>query len=444
MNSYNYDVFISRKEEDKEFAKILYDFLTANGLKVFESRHSLQQIGNSDYRKAIDEVLPNVKHMIVLSSSKQYITASWVEAEWGFYINRKRSNSTYYGNILTLLVGNLKIEDLPPSLRNYTAIRFDEFNFNEVLCYLNKDQLQKSESEKPFESLNNMGNQHFDKKEYTEALKFYEQASEMGDPASQLNLGYMYFYGLGVYQNTNAAIFWYSESARNGNTQAMNNLGIIYEFGQGGITKDQKIAYNNYYNAAKEGDSSAQFRIGLYNFDGVYFLENYSEAFYWFDNSAEYNDSSKNYLGVLYEKNLVKSNNNPYNAFICYEAAAKNNHFLGIINLARCYYYGIGVSVNYFSALNYYSKAAKLGHVDSALIAANLYYDGDKVVQNYKEAAYYFAVAADFGSVEGLYRLGLIYLKGTGVDPDRSFAIKALSEASKKGSYAAKKLILNI
>jgi len=48
-------------------------------------------MGNSDYRREIDRALEQAKHLIVVTSRKEYVESKWVEAEWGSFINEKRS-----------------------------------------------------------------------------------------------------------------------------------------------------------------------------------------------------------------------------------------------------------------------------------------------------------------------------------------------------------------
>lgn len=91
MENIKYDVFLSRKSEDAHMAKEIYDFLTEKGLKVFDSDYSLQEMGNADYSEAIDNVLVNSDHIILLSSSIENINSPYVKTEWRFFVNRIRS-----------------------------------------------------------------------------------------------------------------------------------------------------------------------------------------------------------------------------------------------------------------------------------------------------------------------------------------------------------------
>jgi hypothetical protein len=128
-------IFISAKSEDFTYADKVYTFLTDHNYTVFFSQQTLPFVGNSDYRKEIDRALDKAKHMIVVTSEKEYVESSWVEAEWGFFINEKRSGRKA-GNIITLIAGSLQIGDLPGSLRYYEVIPFDPKMFDKILRYL--------------------------------------------------------------------------------------------------------------------------------------------------------------------------------------------------------------------------------------------------------------------------------------------------------------------
>ena len=129
-------IFISSKSEDFDTTQQVYTFLKDRGYNVFFSQVSLPDMGSSDYRKEIDSALDASKHMIVVTSKKEYVGAPWVEAEWGLFINEKRSGRKS-GNIITMIIGNIRIEDLPSSLRYYEVIPFDPESFEKILKYLN-------------------------------------------------------------------------------------------------------------------------------------------------------------------------------------------------------------------------------------------------------------------------------------------------------------------
>lgn len=128
-------VFISAKSADHRFAIQIFQFLRSKGVTAFLSQESLPELGNSDYRKEIDRALDSAAHMVVVTSSLTNVMSTWVEAEWGFFINEKRSGRKP-GNLITVVVGDLKPSDLPPSLRYYEVMSFQPGEFERVLQYV--------------------------------------------------------------------------------------------------------------------------------------------------------------------------------------------------------------------------------------------------------------------------------------------------------------------
>ena len=134
-------VFLSAKSEDYKYANRVYEYLQENGIHVFFSEQSLPELGNSDYRKMIDEKLDQCRHMVVVASSRKNVEAEWVEAEWGFFINAKRAMEKD-GNIITVAVGDLKASQLPPSLRYYEVIPFRDDSLYKIIKYINPSDLK--------------------------------------------------------------------------------------------------------------------------------------------------------------------------------------------------------------------------------------------------------------------------------------------------------------
>jgi len=130
-------VFISAKSMDYEYGLQVHNFLTTRGVRTFFSQESLPQLGDSDYRKAIDRALDQAQHMVVVASSADNAQSPWVEAEWGFFINEKRSGRKT-GNLITLTVGALRAPQLPPSLRYYEVIPLGPGALEKVLRYVSR------------------------------------------------------------------------------------------------------------------------------------------------------------------------------------------------------------------------------------------------------------------------------------------------------------------
>jgi hypothetical protein len=130
-------VFISAKSEDYPHAQRYYEYLTSRGVRAFLGAVSLAEIGSADYREAIDSALDAAKHMVVVTSSPENVRSSWVTAEWGLFVNEKRSDRKT-GNLVTVVVGDMRIADLPPSLRYYEVIPDGPGSYEKVLSYVGR------------------------------------------------------------------------------------------------------------------------------------------------------------------------------------------------------------------------------------------------------------------------------------------------------------------
>lgn len=130
-------VFISAKSADFGYAREVFDFLKSHGIVAFLSDESLPELGSSDYRKEIDRALDQADHMVVVTSSREHVESTWVEAEWGFFVNEKRSGRKT-GNLVTIVTRDLQPKDLPPSLRYYEVLPFQPKAFEKLLRYVGR------------------------------------------------------------------------------------------------------------------------------------------------------------------------------------------------------------------------------------------------------------------------------------------------------------------
>ncbi len=77
------DVFLSFKNldasghatRDSQIAREVYEHLTKRGIEVFLSTVSLEQLGEYDYKKAIDEALDAASVMVAIGTSRENLEA---------------------------------------------------------------------------------------------------------------------------------------------------------------------------------------------------------------------------------------------------------------------------------------------------------------------------------------------------------------------------------
>jgi len=96
-----------------------------------------------------------------------------------------------------------------------------------------------------------------ERKDYTEAMRWYRTAAGKGLAKAQHNIGVFYQNGSGVPKDYASAARWYRKAADQGFSPAQYNLGILYESGAG-VPKDITKARYWYNLAAAQGDEEAK------------------------------------------------------------------------------------------------------------------------------------------------------------------------------------------
>ena len=108
------------------------------------------------------------------------------------------------------------------------------------------------------------------KKDYGEALKWFELAAEEGDGRALCEIGLLYKEGHGVDKSTGKSLKYFREAAEKGDAKAQYELGHRYDYGEG-VKEDNKEAVKWYRKAAEQNVPQAQFSLGSAYFfgDGV-------------------------------------------------------------------------------------------------------------------------------------------------------------------------------
>jgi hypothetical protein len=130
-------VFISAKSEDYGYAEQVNQWLVDKRIPTFFSAQTLPRLGDTDYNRVIDEQIEKCWHMVVVSTSREHCESGWVRYEWSAFATLKRSSiSQAKGNLTTVAVGGLKVEDLPLTLRMNEVIPFDPNNPELLFSFL--------------------------------------------------------------------------------------------------------------------------------------------------------------------------------------------------------------------------------------------------------------------------------------------------------------------
>lgn len=235
------------------------------------------------------------------------------------------------------------------------------------------------------------------------ALYWYKEASALGHPMAQFNVGQFYRLAPGnvIQRDIDEAIRWYSMAADNPLSagDAENELGRIYEYGEY-KPKDIQRALDYYKTGAERGNAYAQNNYASMLYNGTAGPRNIPEATKWLQRAAE-QDST-----------------------------------MAQLNLALAYKRGrVTGQPDYNNFLDWAHKAAKGGYIPAMIELGNFYRSGESGEINNKQAAAWFRQAALKKNPEGQFLFAEMYEQGLGVPRDSIQAYLYYSLA-KEGSYA--------
>lgn len=193
--------------------------------------------------------------------------------------------------------------------------------------------LAQQEKVRELQELMNLADEcYFSKKDYQQALYYYQQAANQGLAQAQYQLASMYTDGHGVKQDDRQAAQWYRPAAEQGHKQAQTRLGYMYSKGLG-LKQSNAQALNWYRKAAEQSVMTAQYNLAYMYDKGQGVRQNYPQAAFWYEKAAEQGDAdAQNNLGKLYENGLgvIKDITK---AKALYRQAASQGHQAAKINL---------------------------------------------------------------------------------------------------------------
>ncbi len=95
---------------------------------------------------------------------------------------------------------------------------------------------------------------------YGDAMRWYGQAAEAGDPKAQFYLGYIHDRGLRGANGLSEAVNWYRKAAAQGEVRAQFRLGLLFD-SDPRLPRDPAAAQAWYEAAAAQGHAEARFNL---------------------------------------------------------------------------------------------------------------------------------------------------------------------------------------
>lgn len=168
------------------------------------------------------------------------------------------------------------------------------------------------------------------------------------------------------------------------------------------IDEGKSISILTYH--ANKGNSRAQRKLGDYYYKSK---KEFKNAVEWYTKAAEQGDSNAQYnLGICYENGRGVEQNYK-KAVEWYTKAAEQGSARAQANLGLCYYNGKGIEQDYHKAVECFTKAAEQGNADAQYYLGVCYKNGKGLEQDYYKAEEWYSKAADQGQIDAQYSLYL-------------------------------------
>jgi TPR repeat protein len=162
-------------------------------------------------------------------------------------------------------------------------------------------------------------------------------------------------------------------------------------------SEDYKTALQEFKPLAENGDSFAQFYLGVMLYRGEGLPQNKTKAAKWLSLAAEQGDPDAQFLiGRMYDEGEgVPLDDNK--AFQYFSLAAEQKHALAQFFLGKMYDEGEGTPLNDKMAVKLYSMSAKQGYEVAQYNLGIMYYNGEGTPQDDVYAYVWFSLAAANG-----------------------------------------------
>lgn len=320
--------------------------------------------------------------------------------------------------------------------------------------------------------------------DYVTAADYFRRSAALDYDDGQYQLGMCYLDGKGVQNNLAEAVKWLKKAARNGNDDAAKKMEELIAKKLAKPSKfDPEDDFKTLNQAAKNGDSVAQFELGEAFHKGTGVEEDMTEAVYWYRLAADQGNADAQWqLADLYECGNHVIHDLPEAVRLALLAAesghAKGQNLAGYIletggddvaadlitalrwykkaaqqglstaqtNYGRCLLYGIGIAFNGGEAFKWLNKALE-SDPNNLRAMYNLgvcYFHGSHGEKDQAKACELYRKAADGGLCEAQHDLGRCYENGEGLAKNAQEALRWYKAAGDNGSKDAKLKLLEL
>ncbi|HTV49235.1 MAG TPA: tetratricopeptide repeat protein [Phycisphaerae bacterium] len=262
-------------------------------------------------------------------------------------------------------------------------------------------------------------------------------AANSGSADAEYQLANFYY----TNYESHEAFIWFQKAAKQGNSSAEIKLGYMYLHGRG-TEVDVTQAYSWFQKAMKQDDPAANNALGdyYYNRGNFYFGKNRVLAFIYFQKSAAIgNAEGEFWLGFDYMNGWgIKQN---YAQAIAWLQKAADQDNLDSESVLASLLWN---EHDYVQAIKWFQKLAAQGNMSGDLMLGYAYKDGQGVQQNYNMAIKCFQAAAEMDEPQSMSALAELYYHGDGVEKDYAKAFYWYQKAAEQNNTDAEYMLGNM
>ncbi len=228
-------------------------------------------------------------------------------------------------------------------------------------------------------------------RDYEAAFKWFEASARQDYEYAQEMMALIYYSGYGVPQDYSKAKQWLDLLINKDNAKAQNLLATMYTYGQG-VEQDHQKAVMLLRLAAEQSYKEAQFNLGLAYEKGRGVEQDYEQAFYWYYEAAK--QSFPPASAKVIQFNQRQSADKPITDKKSVEILAMEGNAKAQTDLAGTFK---RTENNNAMAIFWYQKAAEQGFMEAQYHLGLLYHQDDTQPHDYSKAKYWYNLACQSG-----------------------------------------------
>lgn len=179
-----YDAFISFKNNDatgqrtadSRIAEALYARFKDAGINVFFSNVTLFEFGETAYKDAIEHAIIDARVMVVIGTSLEYLTSTWVKYEWSSFHEEILSGDKPGGTIVPYLSQSITRAERPMALRNFESFAIETTPVDQVVAFVLSALGRKTEAKAAVRRDPNERDSTYDPSAHRELRRLHTQA----------------------------------------------------------------------------------------------------------------------------------------------------------------------------------------------------------------------------------------------------------------------------